>query len=380
MAKVRILFFILMVVVVGILGYFVSMYARGYRWSNKTFQFSPSGLFVVNSDPKGAQIYINGALRTAADATIDLPPGNYDVSIKKDGFLPWSKSLTIQKEVVTQIDIFLFPVAGSLSPITFSGATSPVASSDFSKIAYSNSEGLWVTETFNLPIGFSREPRQVTDGDLTGAAWQFSPDGRQILLTTKTGTFLIDTGKFTPQGERINIAGKTKETLDDWQIKKGQVLKAQFQRLPESLRDIFNRKATDIVFSPDENKVLYTASESASIPSNLIKELPGSSTQKQEREIKKGNKYVYDIKEDRNFKVAEPDQVAYWFPTSAHLILPQKDKIVIEDYDGTNGVTVYSGSYTAPYAYPFSNTSRIIILTNLGSNGGAPNLYSLSLR
>lgn len=380
MTKVRILFFVIMVIVVGTLGYFATMYARGYRWSGKSLQFSPSGLFVANSDPKGAQIYINGALKTATDATIDLAPGNYEVSIKKDGFLPWSKNLTIQKEVVTQVDAFLFPIAGSLSPITFSGAVNPVASSDFSKIAYSNDEGLFMTETFNLPIGFSREPRQVTDGDLTGATWQFSPDGRQILLTTKTGTYLLDTGKFTPLASSTNIAGTLEKTMADWQVKKDQVLTAQEERLPDELVDILKKKTKDITFSPDENKVLYTASDSATIPSNLIKALPGSSTQKEEREIKKGNLYVYDIKEDRNFKVADANQIVYWFPTSAHLILPQKDKIVIEDYDGTNAVTVYSGSYAAPFAYPFSNTSRIIILTNLGSNGTTLNLYSLSLR
>lgn len=379
MVKVRILFFILMIIVVGALGYFVSMYARGYRLDNSGFQFLPNGLFVANSDPKGAQIYINGSLKTATDATVNLAPGNYDISIKKDGFLTWDKSIVIQKEVVTQIDVFLFPVAGSLSPITFSGAVNPIASDDFSKIAYSNSKGLWITETFNLPIGFSREPRQITDGDLTDATWKFSPDGRQILITTKVGTYLLDTGKFTPQASRVNIASSVEDTIKDWQIKDEQVLNAQLLRLPSELGDILKRNAKDIKFSPDENKVLYTASGSASVPKELIKQLPGSSTQKEERDIKDGSKYVYDIKEDRNFKVADSDQVVYWFPSSAHLILPQKDKVVIEDYDGTNPQTVYSGSYSAPYAFPYSNTSRIIILTNLGSTG-IPNLYSLSLR
>ena len=42
----------------------------------------------------------------------------------------------------------------------------------------------------------------------------------------------------------------------------------------------------DILFSPDENKVLYTAIAGANIPDNLIPSIPGSSTQKQEREIK----------------------------------------------------------------------------------------------
>jgi len=380
MAKVRILFFVVMVLVVGALGYFASLYARGYRLDTKTLQFSPNGLLVINSDPKGAQIYINGALKTATDATINLAPGSYDIQVKKDGFITWQKNMNVEKEIVTQADVFLFPSAGTLSPITFSGAVNPIASSDYSKIAYIDKDGLWITETFNLPIGFNREPRQITDGDLTGATIQFSPDGRQILLTLKTGSFVLDTGTFTPQAQRVNTAATLDKTLADWQTKKQQVLTAQLGKLPPELQDILTRKASDIVFSPDENKVLYTASDSASIPNDLIKQLPGSSTQRQERDIRPNYKYVYDIKEDRNFKVADPNQPIYWFSTSAHLIIPEQDKIAIEDYDGTNQEAVYTGSYIPPYAYPFSNTSRLIVLTNLGASGPTSNLYSLSLR
>lgn len=380
MTKVRILFFVLMVVVVGTIAYLASLYARGYRWSGTSLNFSPSGLLVINSEPKGAQVYIGGILKTATDATINLPPGEYQVEIKKDGFLTWNKTLTIQKEIVTEADVFLFPTLASLSPITFSGVQNPVASSDFSKIAYADKKGLWVNETVNLPLGFNREQRQVTDGDLTDATWEFSPDGRQILLTTKTGSFLLDASKMTPQTERVNVTQTLTKTRADWATKKKQILDAQLQTLPAVLADILGKKGTNISFSPDENKVLYEASESATIPEKLVKELPGSSTQKESRELKKGYKYVYDTKEDRNFEVAEPGQIAYWFPNGLNLILPQKDKIVIEDYDGTNKQTVYSGSYTAPFAFPFSNTTRIIILTNLGSNGDLPNLYSLSLR
>lgn len=380
MTRLRILFFVFMVLVVGFVGYFTSMYARGYRWNGKSLTFSPSGLLVVNSEPKGAQIYINGALNTATDATINLAPGNYEVEVKKEGSLAWKKTLSLQKEVVTQVDIFLFPTAGSLTPVTFKGAMNPVISEDYSKIAYADSEGLWVWETFNLPIGFSRDPRQITDGNLTDSTWQFSPDGRQILLTTKTGKYILDTGKFTPQSQKVNIAATIDATMAEWQEKKVQSLNARLIRLPESLQFILKNKTSNVVFSPDENKVMYTASTSASLARDLIAELPGSSTQTEEREIKQGITYVYDIKEDRNFRVADEGQVAYWFPTSNHIILPQKDKILIEDYDGTNKQAVYSGSYQAPYAYPFTNSNRIVLLTNLGSNGSVANLYSLSLR
>jgi hypothetical protein len=50
------------------------------------------------------------------------------------------------------------------------------------------------------------------------------------------------------------------------------------------------------------------------------------------------------------------------------------------DYDGTNRQVVYSGSYIMPSAFPYSNTSKLLILTNLGSNNSIPNLYTLTVK
>ena len=140
--------------------------------------------------------------------------------------------------------------------------------------------------------------------------------------------------------------------------------------------------------------LVYIASSSANIPQNLINPLPGESTQKEERNIKVGHTYVYDIIEDRNFLVDEnsenlviesgypssSERRISWFPTSRHLILAEKDKITIMDYDGTNRQIVFSGDYIAPHAYPFVNASKLLVLTNLGSPSYTPNLYSLSIK
>ena len=126
--------------------------------------------------------------------------------------------------------------------------------------------------------------------------------------------------------------------------------------------------------------VMYTASMEGKIEENLIPPLPGSSTQKEERAIKPGKTYVYDIKEDKNFLVGDESAKLYWLPTSRHLIESRENKIVIMDYDGTNRQTVFSGNYIAPHAYPFVNASKLLILTNLGSDSVVPNLYSLSIK
>ncbi len=240
----------------------------------------------------------------------------------------------------------------------------------------------------NLPIGFSKDPKLITEGDLAGASWIWSPDGREILLSTKTGKFLLDAGVQTPQSKWINIESKADKLLRDWADKRKARLAVLTKNLPDSLNDILTRKVGNIVFSPDETKILYTASASATIAENLIPPLPGSSTQKQERNIKESRTYVYDIKEDRNFLITDQEvqvnssqsTALRWLPTSRHLVLSEPDKITIMDYDGTNRQVVYSGSYVAPYAFPFVNSSKLVILTNLGADSAPPNLYSLTLK
>jgi len=387
MTKIRILVFLSTILVVGIIGVLASYYARGYRF-DQTLKLNPSGLFVANSDPTGAQVFIDGELKTATNATINLAPGTYDVVLRKEGFLPWSKRLTINKEIVTQIDANLFRSAPSLSAITFSGAFNPSVSPDLGKIAYGvplqpddgEKAGLWVIETINLPLGFNRDPRRITDGDLKSATWVWSPDSRQILLTTKTGVFLLDTSTFTPQSQRINIATNVSKTLADWDQKEQNKLTSLLSRLPNDLNSIFLRKANDIVFSPDENKFLYTASDSANIPEGLIKSLPGSSTQKEVRNIIKDHMYIFDIKEDKNFEVSDSPKTIYWFASSSNLVIPEKDSVAIIDYDGTNKETIYAGSYTSPDAFPTPASNRIFILTNLGAQNSTSNLYSLNLK
>jgi len=400
MTKIRIIFFLITLIVVGGIGLFASYYARGYRLNLKTLKFQPNGILVLKSEPDGASVYINGELKTATNASISLSPGTYDVEVRKDGFFSWGKRLTIEKEIVTQATISLFRNAPSLAPVTFLGAANPVISEDGSKIAFSvlpsmdngnDKAGLWILDTFSLPLGFSEGPKRIADGDMTGAGYIFSPDGRQVLLTISNSVFLIDTGSFIAQDQRINIASKKDATLTQWKTEKETKDQNLVRNLPPDVIDILSRKSSNFIFSPDNNMVLYTASSSGILPEGLIRPLPGASTQRQERNIQMGHTYVYDIKEDRNFLITDQpvtindsdstqEGAIRWMSTSKHLLLAEAGQIIVMDYDGTNRQVIYSGSYFAPAAFPFSNTTKLLILTNLGATSSTPNLYTLTVK
>ena len=402
MTKVRLLFFLMTLLVVFVAGSVVFLYARGYRLNSDTGKFSPNGLLVIKSVPDGAQVFINGELKTATNVTLPLEPNIYDISVRKEGYISWNKRLTIDKEIVTEATAHLFKSVPSLSAITFSGANNPIPSYDLTKIGYlvpptqnnTENQGLWIMETVNLPLGFSRDPRRITDGNLSGSSWVWSPDGREILLTTTQGVFLLDTGVFTSQAQRVNVAEQKSEILASWQEEKNKKNTDQIKKLPEEVREIVQRRTEALEFSPDEEMVLYTASSSATIPTNLIKKLPGVSTQKEVREIEKNKSYIYDLKEDKNFLIDDGDgeliieggfsnsavRRISWYPSSRNLILAEESKITIMDYDGTNKQVVYSGSFISPHVYPTLSLDRLLILTNLGAGTTAANLYSLSLK
>ena len=380
MTKLRVIILFTTFLVVGIIGYFVALIARGYRFDIDKFKFLPNGILVTKSDPDGASIYINGDLKGATNTNIKLSPNSYDVEIKKEGYITWSKRLTVKKEEVTQITAQLFKTAPSLSPITFNGAENPVVSDDFGKIAYTNNEELWIMSVSTLPIGFPNSPKKIADGIIDSSTYLFSPNGQELLLETNIGAYLLNTNEFTSQAQRVNISNKKVETLKTWGLEKQKMEDVELKNLPLEIIDLLKRQTKVFTFSPDETMIMYQALEDTKIKSDLIPRLPGSSTQKEERDIKLGKKYIYDIKEDKNYYVGEENSNLYWLPTSRHLIESLDGKIVIMDYDGTNRQTVFSGNYIAPHAYPYVNASKLLILTNLGSDSSTPNLYSLSIK
>ncbi|MBI2405730.1 PEGA domain-containing protein [Candidatus Microgenomates bacterium] len=405
--QLRLLFFIASFVV-------VAQYAKGYRFDTNKWQFNPTGILVATSTPDAAQVFINGTLKTATNQSINLTPGTYDVEIVKDGFFPWKKRLTITASVVTTTNAFLFTRAASLSPLTFGGATHPILSPDGTKLAWvvpahptggpQNPEtpdktGVWVLELGNLPFGFAREARQASDVEVgKDNLLSWSPDSRSIILERANGIFLVDPGSFTPQSQLVNIKGQRLAQLQkSWSEYEKKKRTSLISKLPQEVADIVIRKTESFVFSPDETKVIYTASGSATIPDNLIPSLPGASTQRQERDIKTSRTYVYDIKEDRNFLVEENGENLIignwkleignssrrlaWLPTSRHLVLTEENNISILEYDGTNRVSVWSGPYEEPSVFPAPSSDQLIVLTNFGATTGElPNLYTIKLR
>jgi len=420
--KHRILFFLLALFLILGSTVIVVKLGQGYKPDFSTKSLKPTGLLVATSLPDGAQVFIDDKLKTATNTTINLSPGKYEVEIKKDGFFPWKKTLEIKKELVTKTDAYLFSSFPDLRALTFTGAQNPVLSPDGTKVVYAvatpsaslEKQGLWVLDLTDRPLGLSRQPRQIVANtsllDFSQAELRWSPDGKQILATfkttqgkgktakTKTQNFLLDAEKTNLPSALTDITPTINLLYQNWKKEEEARFQTQISKLPEKLLSTLTDNTANIQFAPDETKILYTATTSASIPQGIISLPPVVSTQKEEREIKPGRVYVYDLKEDKNFFIGEAPsiplpnsniqpqasnnspQISYsWFPTSKHIFIVQKDKIIIKEYDGTNETVVWSGPFVNSFAFPFPAGNRILILTTLGKDT-PPNLYAVSLR
>jgi hypothetical protein len=412
----RTVFFLLALILLLAGSYLAVRFARGERIDLKNKILAPTGLLVASSTPDGASVFVDGKLRTATDDTLNLTPGQYEVEIKKDGFHPWKKTLKIEKELVTKTDTYLFSSFPSLKSLTYTGAANPVLSPDFQKAVFAvatasastTKQGLWVLDLVDRPLGLNREPRQIIKSaprgrDFSQSQYRWSPDSKQLLVTLKNrpgriyGTvieenFLLDADRLNDPTDLIDVTPSLKTILSQWQEEEALRKQAQLSKLPKKLLAILKDASENIIFAPNEKKILYTATASATIPKNIKKPLPASNTQPETRQIEPGKTYVYDLIEDKNFFILENKKFENcklkiencllglsWFPTSRHLFLVQENKVTILEYDNTNWINVYTGSFQDGFAFPFPSTDRILILTSLGENQPS-NLYAVSLR
>ena len=101
----------------------IMLYAAGYRLSKNGFFIQRTGMFIIDSKPKGAKIFIDGQPQESWSSLIfnkknfitapakikDLLPGEYDLRLELDGYFSWQKKLTVSPGASTFAEnIYLF--------------------------------------------------------------------------------------------------------------------------------------------------------------------------------------------------------------------------------------------------------------------------------
>ncbi len=78
--------------------------ANGWFIDRNTGQVIQNGLVYLDSNPGGAEVYINSELqRTKTDARLVIPEGLYNFDIKKDGYRAWERSIQLEGGSLRQL-------------------------------------------------------------------------------------------------------------------------------------------------------------------------------------------------------------------------------------------------------------------------------------
>lgn len=87
---------------------YLILITQGFAINWKEFTIIKTGAIYVRSIPINAEIYVNGKQHKSEDGIIsrgtlikNLKPGTYEIVIKKEGFSPWIKNISVEKSVVS---------------------------------------------------------------------------------------------------------------------------------------------------------------------------------------------------------------------------------------------------------------------------------------
>lgn len=367
--------------------YLMIRYAQGYR-PTKTGAIKGTGLLSANSYPTGAQVYINDKLTTATDNTLNLDPGSYLVSIKKDGYHTWSKNLAITAELVTSTNAQLFPANPSLDPLSYSGALNLVPSPDGTQLAFAvasasaiGKNGLYLQDLTSSPLSLNKTARQIArtepNFDFATSTYTWSPNGSELLISFPNDLhLLLDTSRFNEITTLTDVSLKLPQILSEWELELARAEQTRLLTLPDEVAQVASGSAINLYFSPNGERLLYQATASLTLPDNLIPPIPSRSTQPESRTIQPGSWYVYDLIEDKNFLVSDgvlPSPIAspksknlptVTFTAAKHLLLsdfsakipaelissPSAFRTLQQGYSVSQTLTLFNAQYSSLFA------------------------------
>jgi len=361
------------------------LYTAGFRLNRDAgkpeIDLGKTGMISAKSQPEGANVYVDGTLRTATNDTIQgIDPGTYKLEIKKKGYVDWTKDIEVFAELVTDITAVLISQTPRLEPLTNTGAVAPSVSPTGNKLAFFSKDpenpGIWVIPIESNALNLFRTNPYVVIEDTIALKYSdgkeilWSPDEKFLLVTT------ISNIKYLINLETRNalVSKDSDQVVASWEqdvVEKRTELVSRFD-IPQEIKNISTSNKT--VWAPDDKKILYTTQNNDVLEYrvyNMEKPLPIG---------EKVENVVFTT------KASDPQPKITWYSDSFHLILTEGDvmsaktgKISIIRIDGTNKTEIFNNVLYSDSVFTAPSGDKIIILTTFKS-GDTPNLYTIGIK
>jgi hypothetical protein len=172
---------VILVIIFVITAPVVVLYTAGYRYNFSKNKVEKTGILVIASEPRGAQISINGKnVEDATPARIkNLMPSNYAIRVEKDGFYPWEKTLTVKSKLTTFAEnIMLFKKTLPMQVIN-GDIKSFSISNDGDKIAYYEKGAVKIFDIASKSV----KELYKNSSEITSIVW--SENDEKILVTER---------------------------------------------------------------------------------------------------------------------------------------------------------------------------------------------------
>ena len=424
---------IFVIILIGVIAY-----ARGYRINFDEGTVTSTGIVSVSSSPKPATVFINGELQGATDINLTLPYGYYEVEVKKDGYTSWKKNISLKGEIVMSLDAHLFPKNPSLTPLTNLGIVKAIPMGNTDKIVLISEtgdvekDGIYLYESAKKTIAIFPPLNPLIlktifpeDIDLSSAEIEFSPNYRQAILTLKlldeNISYLLSLEDLNE--ELFDVTSSKENILDAWNEEKNEEIAKVIETLPKEIVDVATQTFQVISISPNEKRIMYRVKGDAVLPLVINPPLIGANQTVEERNLKAGGIYIYDKKEDKNYRIPieieiiekepventedltaslditptpsttvplptlwYPDVVEQvlekiqWYPTSDYVAYKEDNHIVLMQYDGENKETIYAGPFQQNF-FAIAPDWNLLVVINLNPQiNKYGDLYSIGIK
>ncbi len=361
------------------------LYTSGYRLKKnggEKVDLTQTGMVSVKSLPDGANVYLDGQLKTATDGTVSgIEPGKHSLGIIKNGFVTWNKEIEVFSELVTDVTAILISQSPRLEPLTNTGARFPVISPTLNKIAFFSKDGsapgVWVIPLTGEALNIFRSNPYVVleDGPNNfysrGKSIQWGPEEDALLVEDQDGNFVIVD---LEDGGLVQKTSNPRLVKDEWAEVLFDKRTVFIERLdiPEDLKEI--AVGQDALWAPDEKKFLYKTKVEETIEYRVYN---------MEKPIPVGEN-VESVVFTTN--VSEKQPKVTWYADSFHLILAELDsqnegrgKISLIRIDGTNRTEIYSNTLYSEDVFSAPGGDKLVILTSFKS-GEQTDLYTVGIR